>query len=89
MDLLLYNLPWENNQICLDLSLTSALVQFNFNKLNKIDYDDDLNSKQVPKMHVLLREIDVKFRRVLLRHFSGVDEDLQPDKRQKRKNPKS
>ena len=57
MDLLLCNLPWENNQICLDSSLTSALVQFNFNKLNKIDYDDDLNSRQVPKMHVLLRRL--------------------------------
>jgi hypothetical protein len=87
MDLLLCNLPWENNQICLDSSLTSALVQFNFNKLNKIDYDDDLNSKQVPKTHVLLRRLTSNFDvlysdafQVLMKIYSQVNDAFTGEK---------
>ena len=87
MDLLLCNLPWENNQICLDSSLTSALVQFNFNKLNKIDYDDDLNSKQVCKMHVLLRRLTSNFDvlysdafQVLMKIYSQVNDAFTGEK---------
>ena len=87
MDLPLCNLPWENNQTCLDSSLMSALVQFNLNKLNKIDYDDGLNSKQVPKMHVLLRRLTSNFDvlysdafQVLMKIYSQVNDAFTGEK---------
>ena len=47
---LLCNLLLGNNPTFLGSSLTSALARFNFNRPNKIDYEDALNSRQVPRM---------------------------------------
>jgi len=59
----------------------SALAQFNFNKLNKIDYDGALNSKPVPTMPALWLRLtsnfDVLFSdafQVLMKIYSQVND---------------
>jgi hypothetical protein len=59
----------------------SALAQFNFNKLNKIDYDGVLNSKPVPTMPALWLRLtsnfDVLFSdafQVLMKIYSQVND---------------